>query len=246
MITNFKKYFVLKNYLTYLTYLIPCLRGRCKETYSQHGEDLLIRSALKMIGVEKPSYLDIGTNYPILGNNTFLFYSKGSCGVCIEPNPDLFKLIVGSRKRDICLNIGVGVTNNSSLNFYVMSANALSTFVKSEADKYVKENNYGTQRIEKIIKVPVTSIDSIMTRYFPGGVDVVSLDTEGYDFEILKSLNLKEYRPKVFCVETLRYEKEKKLKKQDEIIAFMAERGYFLYADTYINSIFVDKGIWPF
>lgn len=243
---SFKKYFVLKNYINYFTYLIPCLRGRCKESYSQHGEDLLIRSALKMIGVEKPSYLDIGTNYPILGNNTFLFYSKGSRGVCIEPNPELFKLILGSRKRDTCLNIGIGVTDGDSLDFYMMSSNALSTFVKSEADKYVKENNYGTQRIEKTIKVPVVSIDSIMTRYFSSGVDIVSLDTEGYDFEILKSLNLKKYRPKVFCVETLHYEKEQKLKKQDEIISYMTEHGYFLYADTYVNSIFVDKRIWHF
>ncbi len=243
---NLKKYFLLANYSNYFSRLVTVLKGGCRLTYSQHGEDILIKAALKMLGVEKPSYLDIGTNYPVLGNNTHLFYSQGSKGVCIEPNPELFELVIKSRKRDICLNIGIGIETSKGLDFYVMSGNALSTFVKSEAEKYVRENNYGTQKIEKVIKVPVMPVNFVLRDHFPNGVDVISLDTEGYDFEILKSFDFKKYRPKVFCIETLRYEKENKLKKQDDIIAYMIEQGYFLYADTYVNSIFVDKKIWSF
>lgn len=239
---RFKKYFFLKNYINYLNY---SLSQKYKKSYSQCGEDLLIECALKTLKINKPSYIDIGTNHPVHGNNTFLFYQKGSKGICVEPNPEVFRVIEYTRKRDICLNAGIGTSDNESVNFYVMSSRALSTFIKSEADKYVNENNYGVQNIEKIIKIPVIAINSIMRKYFPSGVDVVSLDTEGYDFEILKSFDLENIRPKVFCVETLRYEANGELRKQKEIISYLAESGYFLYADTYVNSIFIDKKAWP-
>ena len=32
--------------------------------------------------------------------------------------------------------------------------------------------------------------------------------------------------------------------KDQEIIRFMQDAGYLLYADTFINSIFVDRNIW--
>lgn len=72
----------------------------------------------------------------------------------------------------------------------------------------------------------------------------MSLDTEGYVFKILKSLDFKNFRPEVFCVETLTYTENKTEKKETEIIDFMIEKGYFVYADTYINTIFVDKNKW--
>lgn len=236
---NFKKYFRLKNYIAYFL-------GKYKKSYSQHVEDILIESALQTLGVERPSYLDIGANHPVLLNNTFLFYSKGSKGVCVEPNPEIFQKIKDRRRRDICLNMGIGTFDSDGADFYMMSSSGFSTFVKSEAEKCVRENNYGTQKIEKIIRISLIAINTLIEKYFPQGVDLVSLDTEGYDFEILKSLDFKKYRPKVFCVETLRYEATRKLKKQNEIIDYMIAHGYFLYADTYVNSIFVDKRIWPF
>lgn len=235
---NFKKYFRLKNYVAYFL-------GKYKKSYSQHVEDLLIESALQTLGVSNPPYLDIGANHPVLLNNTFLFYSKGGKGVCVEPNPEIFQKIKNRRGRDICLNMGIGTFDSDGADFYMMSSSGFSTFVKSEAEKCAKENNYGVQKIEKIIKIPLININTLMEKYFPDGVDLVSLDTEGYDFEILKALDFGKHRPKVFCVETLRYETTNKLRKQTEIIDYMTEHGYFLYADTYVNSIFVDKKAWP-
>lgn len=236
---NFKKYFRLKNYIAYFL-------GKYKKSYSQCTEDVLIETAIGMLGVSKPSYLDIGANHPTLLNNTFLFYSKGGRGVCVEPNPEIFEIIQNRRKRDICLNVGIGAFDSDGVDFYMMSSSGFSTFVKSEAEKCARENNYGAQNIEKVIKIPLIAISTIMEKYFPSGVDIVSLDTEGYDFEILKSLDLEKYRPKIFCVETLRYETTHKLRKQNEIIDYMAAHDYFLYADTYVNSIFVDKKKWSF
>ena len=70
------------------------------------------------------------------------------------------------------------------------------------------------------------------------------MDVEGFDVSIIKSFDFKKYRPKVWCIETITYTEDKTEEKVSEIIEHMLANDYFMYADTYINSIFVDKKVW--
>ena len=238
---SLQKYLTLKNYKLYFKYH---LNKKHKVSYSQCGEDILMSCALTELGILKPTYLDIGTNHPILNNNTYLFYSRGARGICVEPDSELFRVIKRIRKYDTCLNAGIGPVDDENAVFYVMSSKPLGTFLQSEANKYVNDRNYGKQEIRKVTKMPLVSINTVMAKYFSPCAEIVSVDAEGYDLEIIASLDLQKYRPKVMCVETLRYGNNGKVEKQNEIIKYLTERGYFLYADTYVNSIFVDKTIW--
>jgi hypothetical protein len=67
---------------------------------------------------------------------------------------------------------------------------------------------------------------------------------EGLDYEIIQSFNLIEWRPEVFCIETITYTEDNSEQKEYQIIEYMLEHGYMVYADTYINTIFVDKQKW--
>lgn len=220
-------------------------KPKYKVSYAQCGEDLLIECALATLGVAHPTYIDVGTNTPIAKNNTYLFYTKGGHGVCVEPNPDLCVQIKKVRPRDTCLNVGIGPTDSKAADYYVMTSKALNTFVKSEAEKYVHDRNYGAQAIERVLHIPLMPLATLIETRFPVGFDILSIDTEGYDLEILASLDLEKYRPKIICVETARYDSHGKIKKQDGIIQHLLKNGYFLYADTYVNSLFVDTKIWP-
>ena len=62
--------------------------------------------------------------------------------------------------------------------------------------------------------------------------------------QILKSFDFSHYRPEVFCIETLTYAENHSERKVTEILEFMKSNDYFNYADTYINTIFVDNKIW--
>jgi FkbM family methyltransferase len=231
-----KKYLKLKTWTGYLSYVFS---KKYKCTYSQNGEDIIIDSAARMLHIQTPSYLDIGTNHPIYNNNTYRFYKKGSYGVLVEPDPQLFKVIQRTRQRDICLNVGTGPSDEKSASYYIMTSHQLSTFKKDQAEDMAATNNYGKQRIEEIIQVPLVAINSIMETYFPDGVDILSIDTEGYDLEILRSLDFNKYKPQIMCVETLRFDENGKEQKQRAIIDYLLGRGYKVYADTYINTIFV-------
>jgi hypothetical protein len=102
-----------------------------QESFSQCGEDLNIAFTLRsLLFTGKLTYLDIGANDPIDGNNTYFFYQLGYRGVLVEPNPAFEECLKSERPRDTTLVAGIGVTAERELDFYVMSAPALSTFSK--------------------------------------------------------------------------------------------------------------------
>ena len=212
-----------------------------KKCYAQSGEDMIMAFIVYRLKLQHVTYLDIGSHHPFFLSNTAAFYESGSTGVCIEPDPILFKAIAEERKRDVCLNVGIGIDNQSSADFYVMSEKTLNTFSKEDALRY---ESYGNKKIEQVIKVPLVNVNDVMSKYFKPYPTIVSLDTEGFDMEILKSMDFKKFRPQIFCIETITYTENGTEEKLIPILEFMKQNDYFVYADTYINSIFIDKHIW--
>ncbi len=212
-----------------------------KISYAQSGEDIIVSFILKTLKIKHPTYIDIGAHHPFYLSNTAIFYKKGFSGVCIEPDPVLFKEIKKSRKRDICLNIGIGINDLDKADFFLMSTPSLNTFSKEEALNYDKNSKH---KLKKVIKLPLKTINWVFEHHTNGRPDFVSIDVEGLDFDIIKSLDFERYRPTVLCIETLRFIRVGVAEKEQAIIDFVIKQGYMVYADTYINTIFVDKTTW--
>lgn len=211
-----------------------------KVSYSQCGEDLILQQLFMVLGISKVSYLDVGAHHPTYLSNTYLFYENGSKGVCVEPDPALFKEFDKKRPHDTHLNCGVGVEPGEA-DFFVMSTSTLNTFSKEEAERY---QSYGQQRIMKTIRIKLETINEIIRQNFEKSPNLVSLDVEGLDYLILQHFDFAKYRPEVFCLETLSYTEDRSERKLTEIIDLMHTNGYITYADTYINTIFVDAAAW--
>lgn len=211
-------------------------------SYSQCGEDLIIDFILSSsLKVSHPYYLDIGAHHPFYLSNTYHFYEKGNRGVLIEPDPELFSVIESSRAEDKCINAGVGAKSGKAT-FYVMTSSTLNTFSKVEAERYSKHDNID---IKETIELPIVSMDSIFSKYCKKkNFDVVTVDVEGMDFEIISAIDYKRYRPKILCVETLTYEQDGTGKKIQKTIDYIKSQNYFVYADTFINTIFIDNEVW--
>lgn len=212
-----------------------------KKSFSQSGEDIIIKSAFWSLKIDKPTYLDIGAHHAYYLSNTALFYLDNCKGVLVEPDPELFQDMAKLRLNDICLNIGIGSGTEETSDFYVITYRALNTFSKEEADNHAK---YGNNKIEKVLKVPLMNVNNIIESYFSSTPNLVCIDTEGYDMSILKSFDFEKYKPQIFCIETITYEEDKTEKKITEIIDFMLSKNYMIYSDTYINTIFIDKSAW--
>ncbi len=211
-----------------------------KKSYSQCGEDLIMKHIFNALQIPAPSYLDIGAHHPSYLNNTKVFYDDGATGVNIEPDPSLIVAFQEKRPRDTNLNIGIG-NHRGTLPFYVMSTRTLNTFSEEEA---LSVSRGGKIKIEQVIDIPVESVNNVIKENFAQSPDIISLDVEGLDLAILRSLDFAQYRPKVLCVETITFSEHRQGKKIPEIAEVMQDNGYFAYADTNVNTLFVDRQVW--
>ncbi len=207
-------------------------------SYSQAGEDGILKFLFYDKKIEIITYLDLGTNVPDYGNNTFLFYLGGSRGVCVEADSTLIEKIKQIRPEDKILNIGVNIGNDEEADFYIFNEPSLNTFDKEEA---YKRENHGTYKIVKIEKVKLKTLENLIRENFATYPDFLSIDIEGLDLAVLKSLDFEKFPIPIICAETCTYSENHIRPKNHEISNFMISKGYMIYADTYVNTIFVNK-----
>ncbi len=207
-------------------------------SYSQAGEDCIISFLINQLNIKAISYLEIGVYHPIHASNTYKFYKEGSQGVLIEADPSLITEIKRVRQMDKVLNYGITTTNTNTAKFYVFEEPAHNTFDKEEAEFRVKNGSF---QISKVIDVEVKAINDIIKENFGKYPDFLSIDIEGLDYKVLESLNTKAFPIPIICAETCKYSESHIKIKDESIIQLMSQKGYFVYADTYINTIFVNK-----
>jgi len=206
---------------------------------------MIVKNIFHSLGIEKPSYIDVGAHDPFFLSNTAIFYKNGSNGVNIEPNPILFKRIAKHRKRDINLQIGIGASNEP-LTFYVTDLSWSGTFSEKEVQALQSVPKAYRQKVIKKIPVEVRTLKFVIEKYC-GGVfpDFLSLDTEGLDTTILNELHELSSLPKVICTElndtSTSSESIGTVKQGREILEPL---GYTLVMKTIVNAIFVRKDLW--
>jgi len=203
--------------------------------YSQHGEDIIVFQIFKQLGINKPSYIDVGAYHPSYFSNTAIFYESGSRGINIEANPTLITNFYELRPDDINLNIGVG-TKNGVLPFYMFDeSNGCNTFSLEEA-KHFEEFYHGV-KIAKTIELPITTLTDIINEHWSGKYpDYMDIDIEGLDYDVLQSCDFSGETPYVICVE---------IDKMNvfEMNAMLAEKGFVPYSRMISDMIYVRKNI---
>lgn len=212
-----------------------------KVSYAQYGEDLIIFSIFREhLGIEKPSYIDIGAHHPFHLSNSALFYKFGCKGVNIEANPDLIENFYKFRPNDKNLNIGISPEKNDTLPFYIMEQAEMNTFVKEQAESLDRRGF----PIKKIVDIQCYTLEYIIENYC-GGVfpDFLSLDVEGLDEFIFEHYDFSKARPKIICVENLNTAEDGRLYKIENIRNILNNNNYVLIADTFLNDIFADKAL---
>lgn len=205
-------------------------------SYSQEGEDLLI---YKLLNQKKHGfYVDVGAYDPNRFSNTKFFYNKGWSGINIEPDPDSYKKFLKTRSRDTNLNIGVGAKNGKMI-FYQIFPDTLSTFSKKQAEFYEKIGF----KIKSKRKLKIKRLDSVIRKYCKDRkIDFLSIDTEGYETEVLNSNNWKLFRPKVICIESYTFNTEETPgKERVEIKDFLLKCSYKKIYANETNIIYADN-----
>jgi len=200
-------------------------------SYSQHSEDVIVAKLLK--DIKNGTYVDIGANDPEYISNTRYFYERGWRGINIEPHPEMYQKIVNNREEDINLNVGIA-SEEGELTFYKLdkeNETAGSTFDKNIAEE-LSTKGY---TISAEIKMPVLNLSNVLDKNLNSRkIDLMSVDTEGFDLEVIKGNDWQRFRPTVLIIETTI--------NKDQIIDFMLEKNYKIVYQNLVKpgSVFSD------
>lgn len=204
-------------------------------SYSQAGEDLVLEQILGALHADKPDYIDIGAWDPIKGSNTYLFYRRGGRGVLVEPNPAMCERLK-RRKGDVIVNAGIAGTDSPPVaDYYIIEGDGeLNTFDKDQVQKITSTHQHS---VKAVVKMPLVSLNKVLEDNFKAAPALFSVDAEGMDLSILRTLDFQRWRPKVFCVEAV----VDGGAISEGITALMASKDYVLRGGNYVNAMFVDK-----
>lgn len=168
------------------------------QTYSQLGQDLSIVNFYNLNNNKREGYfVEIGASDGIDLSNTYLLEKNyGWKGICVEPIPKDYDKLVINRPGSHCVKKAVYSESGLELNFTIASWNLLSG-ITANVDCHKGSLATGTQ-----ITVETESLNDILDRcHAPSFIEYMSLDTEGSEYEILRTINYEKYTFGVIHVE---------------------------------------------
>lgn len=208
-----------------------------RKSFSQQGEDIVLYHLFHdLMKIQTPIYIDIGAADPVEASNTFLLYWTGGHGVLVEPNPMYVETLRRRRPRDIVVPAGVGVTDAPEADYYVIRGKpTLNTFSPQEADRL--RATMGPDAVETTLKMPLISLNRLIARHLGKAPDLLSIDVEGMDLDILRTLDFAAYRPGAIIAETITMGGSGV---NAEIVQFLLSKGYEVRGGSLVNTVFAD------
>jgi FkbM family methyltransferase len=203
-----------------------------RKSYGFEFEDITINKYLK--NIKKGFYVDIGAFNPIRGSNTYLLFKKGWSGINVDADENSIKIFNILRRKDYNFNYAISSSKKKELKlYYEKNSSGVKTTVTKFRDLTLKKF--------KFKKVKVSTFKSLIkkTKYYKKRIDFLNIDCEGNDFDVLKSVNIKTYKPKIICIEINIL--LKKSVKKSSIYKYLYKNNYELRKSFLNSHIFAYK-----
>ena len=200
--------------------------------WSQYGEDIVLDRVLNLR--RAGFFVDVGCYHPVKYNNTYKLYRRGWRGINIDL--DAIKIDAFNLRRPQDANIVAAVSDVEqtvplgSTGFYTVTSS-----IDAETVARLKARGQSI-RVQHIRTRTLTGIlDDTAYRNRP--IDVLSVDVEGHELPVLRSLDFARYQPKVIIAESHQRQLEEIL--QSDLYRFLQESGYSLFNWTGPSLLFI-------
>ncbi len=165
---------------------------------------------------EKGFFVDVGCLHPTKINTTYTLYRRGWSGVNVDA--DSIKIDAFNIKRPRDINIACAISDRAGeMTFWRRG-------LWSGRSSLEDHSSLGW----KPCTVAADTLTSVLakTRYSGQPIDFLSIDAEGHDAQVLKSLDFDIYKPKIVCIETWTNGLDKVMR--EEMYIFLTRMGYVL------------------
>jgi FkbM family methyltransferase len=159
---------------------------------------------VNLINLKNGIFIEVGANDGITQSNTKLleeFY--GWKGLLIEPSAVLFERLCNNRRVSTCINCALGsFEEDGSFDGHLMSS--------------INGNRLNRNPEQRVL---IRSLQSILDEHKLKHINLFSLDTEGYELNILQGIDFNRTTFDYLLIEIYKHQ-------YDEIASFLASKGY--------------------
>ena len=182
-----------------------------KQTPDETWQDRLSRISVSQLdqdlwALERTDYkrngffVEFGATNGVLLSNTFLLEKEFEWkGICAEPNPRFYKELTENRACTVSDDC-IGMTTGRKVEFIFAD-------VYGGMKKHKDSDKHGTKRDAyeasgKTSILSTISLNDFLLKYnAPRKIDYMSIDTEGSEYEILKTFPFNDWEIKLFTIE---------------------------------------------
>lgn len=161
--------------------------------HSQYKQDEFLEDNI-FKGYKNGIFMDIGAHDGISLNNTLYFEKQNNWkGVNVEPIKTIYDKLIINRPESININCAV-CNNDGTAEFmcntgYTEMLSGLKNSVDPRHSQRIQRENSQTDSTTELITVTTKKIETICDEHNINHIHYLSIDVEGAEFEVIKSIN---------------------------------------------------------
>jgi len=200
------------------------------------GQDIFVAELLgnKKNGV----FFDIGANDGVTISNSLYFEKQlGWRGVAVEPIPGVFEKLASNRSCHLVKGCVAPKAGHAQFVELTGNTNMLSTLQKNNRgliSRRIRKNMQRWQGQLRTIEVECFTFHDLAQRFAIQEIDFLSVDTEGEELEILKSIDFDQHPVSVISVENCYY--------KNSIRKHLEANGFILLGTFKVDEIYLFGG----
>lgn len=207
---------------------------------SQLGQDKFVNE-LFFKNKKNGFFLDIGAHDGKTGSNTYFFEKElGWQGICFEPLPHLFSSLQCCRDS-VCINACVAAQTGTVTFLHLDSVDEQLSGMCSTYDQRMLNVVLNDLKVYggtcRVLQMPSVRLDDVLAAHGITHVDFLSLDTEGSELEILKTIDFSAITIDVMTIENNFNE--------PHIRNYLEQNGFIFVQRLTVDDVYMRSGFIP-